>query len=78
MGRFILRFTGRGAMPDADRGRIRSTPGVVVLDDSSSRMLLVQAPPRTVGRLVETLPDWTSTPEQTVPLPDPRPKIRSS
>jgi hypothetical protein len=77
MGRYILRFTGRGATPDADLERIRSTPEVAVLD-VSSRMLLVEASLDTVSQLTETLPSWTYTHEQTIPLPDPRQKIRSS
>jgi hypothetical protein len=77
MGRFILRFKARRPAPDADVERIRTAPGVVVLD-SSPRMLLVQAPPEAVNRLVDALPGWTVTPEQTIPLPDPRPKVRSS
>ena len=77
MGRYILRFTGRGAAPDADLKRIRATPDVTVLD-TSSRMLLVEAPLDTVSQLTETLPRWTFTREQMVPLPNPRPKIRSS
>jgi len=78
MGHFILRFTGRGAAPDSDLERIRSTPGVSILDSSSSRMLLVEAPSDTVSQLAETLPGWSWTSERTIPLPDPRPKIRTT
>jgi hypothetical protein len=78
MGRFIMRFTARRPTLDADLERIRATPGVTVLDSSSPRMLLVQAPLETVSRLAEAMPDWTYCPEQTIPLPDPRPKVRSS
>jgi hypothetical protein len=77
MGRFIMRFKGQGKMPDADVSRIRAEQGVKI-DSTSARMLLVQASPQTIARLAETLPDWICTPEQTVPLPDPRPKLRSS
>jgi hypothetical protein len=78
MGRFILRFTGRGTAPGADLQQIRSAPGVTVLDSSSPRMLLVEAAPRTVKQLAEAMPGWIYTREQTVPLPDPRPIIRPS
>ena len=74
---FILRFTGQNEAPSADLSRIRSTPGVKVLD-SAPRMVLVQASPETVHRLAEGLPGWTSTREQMTRLPDPRPKLRSS
>lgn len=78
MGRFILRFTGRGPAPDAQVAQIRSAPGLTILDTSSPRMLLVQASPETIGRLAEALAGWTCSREQTIPLPDPRPKIRTS
>jgi hypothetical protein len=78
MARYILRFTERGTPSDADLARIRSAPGVTVVDSTSPRMLLVEALPEAVGRLAEVLPDWTSCPERMVPLPDPRPRIRSS
>ncbi len=77
MGRFVLRFTGRGAAPDSHLAQIRSTRGVTVLD-SASRMLLVEASPEAVSQLSEALPEWTCSPEQMIPLPDPRPKLRSS
>jgi hypothetical protein len=77
MGRFIVRYTGRGPAPQADLARIRSAPDVTVLDSSAPRMLLVEAPPQAVSQLTEALPGWVWTQEQMVPLPDPRPKVRS-
>jgi hypothetical protein len=77
MDRFILRFTGRGATPADDVQRIRSSPGVNVVDSASSRMLLVEALPESVQKLADSLPNWTCSGEQTIELPDPRPKIRS-
>ena len=78
MERYILRYTGGGAAPDSDLARIRSAPGVTVLDSASSRMLLVQASPETLSQLAQALPGWIPSREQTVSLPDPRPKVRSS
>ena len=78
MSHFILRFKGRGAIPESHLATIRSSPDVTVLDSSSPRMLLVQATPQTIQELVQAMPGWIYTPEQTLPLPDPRPKIRSS
>ena len=78
MGRFILRYTGRGATPDSDLAQIRSAPGITVLDGTSPRMLLVQASPETVRQLAKALPGWTYCKEQTIRLPDPRPKVRPS
>jgi hypothetical protein len=77
MGRYILRFTGPGAAPEAHLNHIRSLPRLTVLDHSP-RMLLVEAPADAVEQLAKTLPGWTCSSEQTIQLPDPRPKIRSS
>jgi hypothetical protein len=76
MGRYILRFTGKGSAPDADLERIHAAPGVDVLDKASPKMLLVKADTSAVADLTESLSGWTCAPEQTVPLPDPRPKLR--
>ncbi len=76
MSRFILRFTGSGATPEADREKVR-TEGAVKVVDSSSRMLLIEASPDVAHRLADSLPGWTLSPETVVPLPDPRPRIRS-
>jgi hypothetical protein len=78
MTRFILRFTGQGVPPEADLTQIRSAPGVTVLDSASPRMLLVQGSPETLGQLAKALPGWVYNREHAIPVPDPRPKIRSS
>jgi hypothetical protein len=77
MARYILRFTGRGASPDDARQRLSNWQDVKIVDESP-RMLLVEASPEAINRLTEELPGWTSTLERTIPLPDPRPKLRSS
>ncbi|HAB16051.1 MAG TPA: hypothetical protein PLX89_08735 [Verrucomicrobiota bacterium] len=74
-GRFILRFTGEGE-PSADEyQRIRALPELRVVD-SSARMLLVESPEATLKRFVNEMPSWSLTPERTIPLPDPRPKLK--
>jgi hypothetical protein len=78
MGRYILRFTGRGAAPDVDSAKIRAAPGLTILDSSSSRMFLVEASSDTIRQLAESLPGWNWSQEQMIPLPDPRPKLRPS
>lgn len=75
MARYVLRFTGSGPRPAADLERIRSARDVTVLDDSA-RMLLVEAPAERVRKLIGSLPGWTSSPERTIQLPDPRPRPR--
>jgi hypothetical protein len=77
MARYILRFTGKGASTGDAKHRLTKLPDVQIVDESL-RMLLVEAPPEAIGRLTEELPGWTSTLERTIPLPDPRPKLRSS
>lgn len=75
MARFILQFTGGGAVPAADLKQIRACSGVTVLDEAP-RTMLVQATPQAVGRLVKELPGWVSEAERFVPLPDVKPKVR--
>jgi hypothetical protein len=74
MGTFILRFRGQGRKPAADVARIRSLAQLTVLDDSSPRMLLVEAPEEPLATLMAALPDWMMTRERRIPLPDPRPR----
>jgi len=69
--RFVLRYRGEGAKPDADVARVRKLADVVVLD-SSSRMLLVESEPEALRELVDGLPDWVMGPEQTYAVPDTR------
>lgn len=73
MQRYVLRFTGQGAAPAADLERISSTAGVSVID-TTARMVLVEASAADGSQLASTLAGWVCVPEQTVPLPDPRPR----
>ena len=75
MGRFILRYRGQGAKPESDVARLRSLPGSSVIDDSSPRMVLVEAPEAVLRSLVEQADDWVMSPEQTYPLPAPHPSL---
>ncbi len=77
MGRYVVRYIGRGVAPDTDQATIRNRPGVKVLDESRG-MLLVQASAETADELAKVLPKWIVTLEQTFPLPDARPRVRSS
>ncbi len=74
MGRFILRYKGSGPKPDGDVNRICSLPDTTVID-RSSRMLLVGAPEPELRALIASMPDWVMSPEQTIKIPEPRPKI---
>ena len=75
--RYVLRFRGAASKPPGDVERILASKGITVLDDSSPRMLLVEAGRVELQALVDTMPGWIMTPERVIPLPDPRPKLRS-
>jgi hypothetical protein len=72
--RFILRFRGTGPIPGETLERINALPDFDVVD-STSRMLLVEATDEDAQALIETMPGWALSAEQTVPLPDSRPKV---
>jgi hypothetical protein len=75
MAKFIVRYVGEGPRPSADAERIRTAPGVKVLDDSS-RMMLVEASEAGLRQVVGSMPGWTWSPERSIRLPNPRPKPR--
>ena len=69
--RFVLRYRGEGAVPDADVARVTELPEAVVVD-ASPKMLLVESDPDALQALVDSLPDWVMAPEQGFPIPDTR------
>jgi len=72
--RFVLRYCGEGATPDADVAKVRNLTGATVVD-SSRRMLLVESGDAPQLRdLVDTLPDWVMDAERTYEVPDTRKK----
>ncbi len=73
--RFVLRYRGQGPKPDADVAKVRELTDAVVLDDSSSRMLLVESDPEPLRDLLDALPDWVMGPDMTYEVPDTRKKI---
>jgi len=73
--RFVLRYRGEGAKPEADVRRVRALADTVVVDDSSPRMLLVEAHDGPLRDLLGSLPDWLMAPEQTYAVPDTRKKV---
>ena len=72
--RFVLRYRGEGARPDADVDRVRELADAVVVD-SSPRMLLVESEPEALQDLVDALPDWVMGPDRTYQVPDTRKRI---
>ena len=73
--RFVLRYVGNGPKPEADVARVQELGDAVVLDDSSSRMLLVEADPEPLRDLVDGLPDWVMGPDVAYEVPDTRKKV---
>ena len=71
----MLRYSGEGPKPDADVARVHELSDAVVLDDSSSRMLLVEADPEPLRDLVDGLPDWVMGPDVAYEVPDTRKKV---
>ncbi len=76
MERYVLRFRGPGGKPEYDVEKVRALPDTTVLDESESRMLLVESSEHDVERLSEILPDWTISGERKISLPEQRPKVR--
>jgi hypothetical protein len=75
MGRFIVRYRGRGPLPEPQVQQIRRLSQAKVLDDTSPRMLLVEAPEAPLRRLVGAWPDWVIAEEQDYKLPSPHPGL---
>lgn len=78
MERYVLRFQGQGDKPRHDVERVKSLSGTKVLEDSSSRMLLVESSKTGARKLEKLLPDWSVSPERMISLPDSQPKLRRS
>ena len=75
MQRYILRYGNAASAPDADVKALRATQGVRVVDRSPN-MLLVEADEGALRKQVDGLNGWSMHPEQQIPLPDTRQKIR--
>jgi hypothetical protein len=73
MPRFILRYRGQGEKPAHDVEHLRGLKDTQVLDESSPRMLLVEAPEATVRTAVDAMPDWIVSQERTYSVPRPSP-----
>jgi hypothetical protein len=73
--RFILRYVAAGPKPAADVARIRAVPRIDVLDESD-RMLLVEGVRGEVDAALASCPGWELTVERSIPIPNPRPKLK--
>ena len=53
-------------------------PNTTVIDDSTSRMVLVEGREAELKAALRSLSDWVMSKEEMIPLPDPRPKLRKA
>lgn len=72
--RYILRYRGEGAPPEADVARVHGLSDTVVVD-STPKMLLVESDPQHLQPLVDGLPDWVMAPDQSYAVPDTRKQV---
>jgi len=75
--RFILRYTGKGTPPAALAKQVQAAPDLDLLEESG-RMIFVEGARAAIERLAAAHPDWLLTEEATVPLPDPRKRVRKA
>lgn len=71
MSHYILRFRGKGSIPEGDLERISGANGIKVLD-KTARMLHVEGSYEAVTSVTKTLVDWLVSEEIVVKLPDAR------
>jgi hypothetical protein len=76
MSRYILRYSGP-ADPVEQLRRIRSSSKLRVIDESP-KMLLVEGDDQDIHDSIADESGWQAVPERTVPLAEPRPKIKNS
>ena len=62
--RFVLYYPGPDPPPCGDQLAIRSTPGLRVLDEESSRLLLVEAPEAELRKTLTACDGWIIEPER--------------
>jgi len=74
--RFVLRYRGDGPKPEADVERVRRLPDATMIDESPGRMVLVESDEGPLRDLVESLPGWVAAPEQMIPVPDARKRVK--
>ncbi len=74
MPRFILSFTGQGPKPAEDVAHFEAEGHARIVDDSSPRMVLVEAPEQPLRLAVAKRPRWKLSAEHSgYALPDPHP-----
>lgn len=73
----MLRFRGKGATPAEDLRRVRDAEGVKVVEEPTTRLMLVDAPEDAMATLGNALPDWLVSPQgPAAKIPDRRERVR--
>jgi hypothetical protein len=75
MGRFIVRYRGKGPAPAAAVERAGCAPGMRVVDQTA-RTLLVEGTPEAVQAVFAGNDEWLVTAERLYEIPDPRPRVQ--
>ena len=75
MGRIILRFRGRGPLPDAVVEQVAQLPDTRIVE-RTRQMLLVDGPEEPVRKVIGAGPDWLVVQERGYARPDARPTIK--
>lgn len=63
MARMVLYFRGPGAAPAEALNRLRSLPGVRVVEETDGRLILLDGPEALIRAAVADLPGWSVSPE---------------
>jgi len=75
VARFILHYGQSPSAPLAHVEQIRAARGVKVIDEAPN-MLLVDGDESVLKSKIASMPGWSLSPEETIPLPDTKHKIR--
>jgi hypothetical protein len=67
--RWVIYYSGPGNPPEDHRLRIREIPGLRVVDETSPRLLLVEAPESELRSTLGQLAGWIIEPEYPIRVP---------
>jgi hypothetical protein len=72
MTRYALLYTGDGKKPAADVKAIRALPGITIISEKDSRLMVVEGP-KSIKTAVNRMPNWAADQEHTftIDLPGP-------
>ena len=76
MPRFIVRYRGEGPKPAEIVQKVRDLADAKIVDDSSPRMMLVDAPEPALRSILQPAQDWLVSEMREYSLPDRRPSVQ--